>query len=84
MPESSFTSPPFDLTEPMLDLVAEICEALGRFSAVLPAESSIHLRRANRIRTVHASLAVEGNTLSLDQVEAVFDGYKVIGPAREV
>ncbi|MCP4898277.1 MAG: hypothetical protein GY906_14990 [bacterium] len=84
MTDSSHTEPPFDLTEGILELVAEICEGLGRLSVDLPAERSILLRRANRIRTVHASLAVEGNTLSLDQVEAVLDGRRVTGPASEI
>jgi len=82
--EHSTGEPPFELTEEILGLVAEICEVLGRLSADLPAERSLLLRRANRIRTVHASLAVEGNTLSLDQVEAVLEGRRVIGPAGEI
>jgi Fic family protein len=72
------------LTEEIIGQVAEICEALGRFAADLPTERSVLLRRANRIRTVHASLAVEGNTLSLDQVEAVLEGRRVVGPASEI
>jgi len=82
--EHSTGEPPFELTEEILGLVAEICEALGRLAADLPAERSLLLRRANRIRTVHASLAVEGNTLSLDQVEAVLEGRRVVGPAGEI
>lgn len=82
--EPSYSAPPFDLTEDILALVAEICGALGRLSVDLPAERGILLRRANRIRTVHASLAVEGITLSLDQVEAVLEGRRVVGPAREI
>lgn len=84
MPDSVSSNPPYEVTEEVLALVAEICEALGRFSVDLPVERHVLLRRANRIRTVHASLAVEGNTLSAEQVEAVLEGKRVRGPAQEI
>ncbi len=84
MKDTLWTPPPFDLTEDILGLVAEICEILGRLSADLPAERQILLRRANRIRTVHASLAVEGNTLGPEEVEAVLEGRRVTGLSREI
>jgi Fic family protein len=77
-------APPFDLTPEILAQVREISEGLAQAGALLPAERRIHLRRANRIRTVHASLAVEGNTLRLDEVEALLEGRQVVGPAREI
>lgn len=76
--------PPFDLTDEILELVGEIETALGRLSADLSPERHILLRRANRIRTVHASCAVEGNTLSAEQVEAVLEGRRVQGPEKEI
>jgi Fic family protein len=78
------TVPPFDLTDRMLDIVFEIETALGRLPADFPPDRHILLRRANRIRTVHASCAVEGNTLTAEQVEAVLEGRKVRGPAKEI
>lgn len=84
MKESSTGEPPFELTEGILESVAEICEVLGHLAANIPAERRLRLRRMNRIRTVHASLEVEGNTLSVDQVEAVLDGRRVTGPASEI
>jgi Fic family protein len=76
--------PPFDLTDEILSQVREIAEGLGHAGSLLSAERRIQLRRANRVRTVHASLAVEGNTLRLDEVEAVLEGRQVVGPVREI
>jgi Fic family protein len=77
-------TPPFDLTGEILDLVREIGIVLGRLSSDLPPERHILLRRANKIRTVHASCAVEGNTLTAEQVEAVLEGRRVQGPVTEI
>jgi len=64
--------------------VAAIAEALGRWSARQDALPSPRLRRENRIHTIQASLAIEQNSLSLEQVTALFDGLRVIGPARDI
>ena len=77
-------APPYRLTPRILDQVAVICEQLGRWVAVSGASMSPHLRRDNRIRTIQASLAIENNTLSLEQVTAVLDGKRVLGLPREV
>ena len=63
--------PPFSVTPAILALVAAIGELVGRLEASLPPERQLLLRRANQIRTIQGSLAIEGNTLSLDQVTAV-------------
>lgn len=76
--------PPFQTTSQILSLVAAIGEAVGRIEASLPPERQLLLRRASRIRTIQGSLAVEGNTLSLDQVTAVVEGKRVLGSPREV
>ena len=60
--------PPFSVTPAILALVAAIGELVGRLDALLPPERQLLLRRANQIRTIQGSLAIEGNTLSLDQV----------------
>ena len=64
--------------------MAAIAEALGRWSATEESLLSPRLRRDNRIQTIHASLAIEQNSLSLDQVSAILDGKPVLGPAREI
>jgi Fic family protein len=76
--------PPLTLTPLMLTLVADISEQLGRLSALMENSQTPMLRRGNRIRTIQASLAIENNTLSLEQVTAVLDGRTVLGPPREI
>ena len=77
-------APPLTLTPELLNRVAAIAEALGRWSARPDALPSPRLRRENRIHTIQASLAIEQNSLSLEQVSALFDGQRVIGPARDI
>jgi len=77
-------SPPLTLTPALLSQVAAIAEALGRWSARQDALPSPRLRRENRIHTIQASLAIEQNSLSLEQVSALFDGQRVLGPARDI
>ena len=77
-------SPPLTLNPALLNRVAAIAEALGRWSALQDALPSPRLRRENRIHTIQASLAIEQNSLSIEQVSALFDGQRVIGPARDI
>ncbi|MEI7952672.1 MAG: Fic family protein [Synechococcaceae cyanobacterium ELA182] len=77
-------APPLTLNPALLNRVAAIAEALGRWSARQDACPSPRLRRKNRIHTIQASLAIEQNSLSLEQVSALFDGQRVIGPARDI
>ena len=77
-------SPPYVITPAILRAVAEIGELLGRYSATTASSFPPKLRRANRIRTVHASLAIENNTLTLEQVTAVLSGKRVLGLPREI
>lgn len=76
--------PPFLITTTALRLVEEIGEWLGRWSATSESALTPRLRRANRIRTVQASLAIEANTLSVEQVTALFEGKRVLGSPREI
>lgn len=76
--------PPFTLTPTIVTLVAEISETLGRLSVLGENTKTLRLRRANRIRTIQASLAIEGNTLSLEQITAVLDGKRVLAPAKDL
>jgi len=76
--------PPLTLTVKMLTLIAEISEQIGRLSAVDDSRQTPQLRRGNRIRTIQASLAIENNTLSVEQVTAVLAGERVLGLPREI
>lgn len=77
-------TPPFTLTAPILAAVAEISELLGRWTASESTSRSPRLRRQHRIRSIQASLAIENNSLSLEQVTAVLAGKPVLAPPREV
>lgn len=61
------TSPPYILTTKILNLIIEITENLGRINSQHIVKSSPELRKQNRIKTIHASLKIEGNTLTEDQ-----------------
>ena len=76
--------PPFEITNQIIDYVAEIAELVGRLTAASPLSTSPTLRRANRIRTIHGSLAIEQNTLSLEQVTAVLNGKHVLAPPKDI
>ena len=76
--------PPFIITNTMLMLVAEIADKAGRITAYRSFETKLHLRRNNRIRSIHSSLAIEANFLSLDEVRSVINGKTVIGPEKEI
>lgn len=73
--------PPFSITQKVLHRLAEISERLDCWNDVAP---SPHLRRAQRARSIQASLAIENNSLTLEQVTAVLDGRRVLAPPREV
>jgi len=75
--------PPCTITPAIERLLGEICEIIGRLS--VPAQGDdLRLRRINRIRTIQGSLAIEGNTLSEEQITAIMDGKRVIAPARDI
>lgn len=76
--------PPFHLTDVMTSLVAEISEQLGRIAVLQEGKMNPHLRRENRIRTIHSSLAIEHNSLSLEQVTAILDGKRILGNPNEI
>ena len=77
-------TPPFTITNHMLMLVADIAEKTGRISNYRSFETKPHLRRNNRIRSIHSSLAIEANSLSLDEVRGVIAGKTVLGPQKEI
>ncbi|MDK9706405.1 MAG: Fic family protein [Desulforhopalus sp.] len=76
--------PPYTITSVILNLVAQVCETIGKLTAFSDLSKSLRLRRINRIRTIQGSLAIEGNTLSEAQITAILDGKRVLAPPREV
>ena len=75
--------PPYSITPDMLFCVEQIGEAIGRAEEAA-VSTDLRLRRINRIRTIHGSLAIEGNTLSEEQVSTILDGKPVVAPLREI
>ena len=76
--------PPFQMTDKITYLIAEISEQVGRITVLQEGTISPHLRRGNRIRTIHSSLAIEHNSLSLEQVTAILEGKRVLGNPNEI
>ena len=76
--------PPFYMTDRIINLVAAISEQVGRIAVLSHGKINPHLRKENRIRTIHSSLAIEQNSLSLEQVTAILDGKRVLGNPNEI
>jgi Fic family protein len=76
--------PPFTLTSALLTLSAEIMQRVGRVEALPTATPQPKLRRKNRIRTVRATLAIEGNELAEPVVTALLDGKRVVAGKNEI
>ena len=76
--------PPYSITGNILALVSTISEKLGEVNAAYLTKPPTYLRKANRIKTIHSSLEIEGNTLSFDQVTAVFEDRKILGPKKDI
>ena len=76
-------NPPFEITQTMLTDSAYISELVGRISAEKPSLNPI-LRRTNRIRSIQGTLAIEQNTLSIEQITAVLNGKRVTAPPRDI
>ena len=78
------TKPPFEITNQMIHGVVEIAELVGKLDLGHRLSANPTLRRSNRIRTIHGSLAIEQNALSLEQVTAVLNGKHVLAPPKDI
>ena len=76
--------PPFTITNEILSYVSSISEKIGRITATGNLEAKPHLRKNNRIRSIHSSLKIEANSLSLGQVRDVINGKTVLGEQKEI
>ena len=76
--------PPFKVTDEIMNYVIEIAEMVGRLSASTDNLPTPKLRKQNRIKTIQSSLAIENNSLSIEQVTDIIDGKKVFGPLDEI
>lgn len=78
------TIPPFNISAEAINRIAEISALLERHNIALEGELGLVLRKANRIKTIHSSLAIEGNTLSEDEVRDIINGKPVVAPNRQI
>lgn len=76
--------PPYDITLKILKLIRSISEKIGEVNANYLNKQSPQLRKQNRIKTIHSSLQIEGNTLTEEQITALIENKKVIGPKKDV
>lgn len=76
--------PPYDITPKILKLITSISEKIGEVNANYLTKQSPQLRKQNRIKTIHSSLKIEGNTLTEDQITALIENKRVIGPEKDV
>jgi Fic family protein len=76
--------PPYDITPKILKLISSISEKIGEVNAKYLSKQSPQLRKQNRIKTIHSSLQIEGNTLTEEQITALIENKRVIGPEKDV
>ena len=76
--------PPYNITKRILKLIRSISEKIGEVNANYLSKQSPQLRKQNRIKTIHSSLQIEGNTLSEEQITALIENKRVIGPEKDV
>jgi Fic family protein len=77
-------NPPYEITQQILILVSSISEKLGQINAKYLDKPSPKLRKENRIKTIHSSLSIEGNTLSTEQITALLEKKRVIGSEKDI
>ncbi|WP_414000379.1 Fic family protein [Flavobacterium sp. W1B] len=77
-------NPPYDITPKILKLITSISEKIGEINANYLSKQSPQLRKQNRIKTIYSSLQIEGNTLTEEQITALIENKRVIGPEKDV
>lgn len=76
--------PPYELNSKILEYVSSISEKIGEINASFIVETAQSLRKQNQIKTIHASLQIEGNTLTEQQITAIIENKKVLGPSKDI
>jgi Fic family protein len=77
-------NPPYEITSDIIKRIASISEKIGQINAKFLDKPSPKLRKENRIKTIHSSLSIEGNTLTLEQITALIEKKRIIGPEKDV
>ena len=76
--------PPYDITPRVLKLISSISEKIGEVNATYLSKQSPQLRKQNRIKTIQSSLQIEGNTLTTEQITALIENKRVVGPKKDI
>lgn len=76
--------PPYEITPAIIDLISSVSEKIGEIKSAQLQVPPAELRKKNRVRTIHSSLAIEGNTLSLEQVSTLLENKRVVGPMKDI
>jgi Fic family protein len=76
--------PPYDITSQILHLISSISMKLGEVNANFLNKQTPQLRKRNKVKTIHSSLSIEGNTLTEEQVTAIIENKRVIGPQKDI
>ena|SRR6218665_1642231 len=80
----SIMKPPYDITPTILKLISSISEKIGEVNAAYLNKQSPQLRKQNKIKTIHSSLQIEGNTLTEDQITALLENKRIAGPQKDI
>jgi Fic family protein len=76
--------PPYSITGKILKLVASISERIGEVNSAHLTKPPTELRKRNRIKTIHSSLEIEGNTLTIEQITAIIENKRIVGPKKDI
>ena len=76
--------PPYEITPKTLSLITSISEKIGEVNATFLNRPSPKLRKQNKIKTIHSSLKIEGNTLTEEQITALLENKRIIGPKKDI
>lgn len=76
--------PPYSITGKILNLVASISERIGEVNSAHLTKPPTELRKRNRIKTIHSSLEMEGNTLTIEQMTAIIENKRIVGPKKDI
>jgi len=76
--------PPYEITPSILKYISSISEKIGEVNAKYLIKTNPSLRKQNQIKTIHSSLSIEGNTLSEEQITAILENKRVVGPQKDI
>lgn len=76
--------PPYEITTEILKFISSISEKIGEVNAKFLIKSNPTLRKQNQIKTIHSSLSIEGNTLTEEQITAILENERVVGPEKDI